>query len=238
MMISRMIKASSILVVLLMSLVCFPTIAASEITKTSYDGVEAAPAPPIWPTVFHAVLYQNRSNDLAIVDLYYEYPKGRNLNLIRSQHDYDKGSQGALWDVEFDNHTSFYYHPAKKTCMPMKFPVGILVPNWLENATFLGVEETDKYKCNVWTKADGFITYWEEVTSRKPVKWIFGSGMEEHILKWTVNETLPDEHWQTPSYCFKNSTSNTTTTSNIKLQQQTVDELLTFTRFAKMSSSS
>jgi len=45
----------------------------------------------------------------------------------------------------------------------MQFPVGILRPNWLENATYLRTETVDLYNCNVWTKADGFITYWEDV---------------------------------------------------------------------------
>mmetsp|Transcript_9935 Transcript_9935/g.14924 ORF Transcript_9935/g.14924 Transcript_9935/m.14924 type:complete len:206 (-) Transcript_9935:76-693(-) len=166
--------------------------------------VEAAVvSPPVWPEKFHAILYQNRSDDLAIVDLYYDYTVGRNLNLIRSMHDDDAGSQGELWDVEFNNKSSFYYHPRAKTCTKMEFPVGILKPNWLENATYLGIEYTQGYHCHVWTKADGFITYWDEVSTRKPVKWIFGSGMEEYVMKWIVNETLPDSQWEIPNYCFK-----------------------------------
>eukprot|EP00466_Bigelowiella_natans_P017244 jgi/Bigna1/90569/estExt_fgenesh1_pg.C_730077 len=164
-----------------------------------------SPSPPVWPERFHAVLFQNRSNSLSFVDLYYDWPKGRNLNLIRGQHDDDKGSAGELWDVEFGNKTSYYYFPRTKSCKKMDFPVGILMPNWLENATFLGTEQVDGYSCNVWTKADGFITYWEDIATTKPVKWIFGSGMEEHVMKWVINETLPDEQWEIPSYCSQDS---------------------------------
>lgn len=46
---------------------------------------EAPPEPPIWPETFHAVAVQNRSGSLALVDLYYEWGKGRNANLIHSQ---------------------------------------------------------------------------------------------------------------------------------------------------------
>eukprot|EP00465_Bigelowiella_longifila_P000191 CAMPEP_0185251418 /NCGR_PEP_ID=MMETSP1359-20130426/830_1 /TAXON_ID=552665 /ORGANISM="Bigelowiella longifila, Strain CCMP242" /LENGTH=217 /DNA_ID=CAMNT_0027833319 /DNA_START=22 /DNA_END=675 /DNA_ORIENTATION=+ len=163
------------------------------------------PSPPVWPERFHAVLFQNRSNSLSFVDLYYDWTKGRNLNLIRGQHDDDQGSAGELWDVEFGNKTSYYYFPRTKSCKKMEFPVGILIPNWLDNATFLGTEQVDGYPCNVWTKADGFITYWEDIATTKPVKWTFGSGMEEHVMKWVINETLPDEQWEIPSYCSQDS---------------------------------
>lgn len=43
------------------------------------------PQPPVWPETFHAVAVQNRSGSLALVDLYYEWSKGRNANLIHSQ---------------------------------------------------------------------------------------------------------------------------------------------------------
>ena len=53
------------------------------------------PLPEPWPETFHAVTVQNRSGSLAIVDLYYEYAKGRNANLIYSQL-----SGSTLFDVE------------------------------------------------------------------------------------------------------------------------------------------
>ena len=43
------------------------------------------PQPPMWPETFHAVAVQNRTGSLALVDLYYEWNKGRNANLIHSQ---------------------------------------------------------------------------------------------------------------------------------------------------------
>lgn len=43
------------------------------------------PEPPVWPETFHAVTIQNRTGRLALVDLYYEWGKGRNANLIHSQ---------------------------------------------------------------------------------------------------------------------------------------------------------
>ncbi|GAB5368011.1 hypothetical protein AAMO2058_001281100 [Amorphochlora amoebiformis] len=168
--------------------------------KREGGGVE----PPVWPEAFHAVLFQNRSGDLAMVDLYYDYANGRNLNLIQGMHDQDEGAPGNLWDVEYNNGSTYYYHPKSKDCKTIQMPVGILKPNWLDGADYLGTEDTDGYTCNVWTKSDGFIKYWEDVKSRRPVKWIFGSGMEEQVMKWTPNETLSDPHWQIPDFCFQN----------------------------------
>jgi len=181
-------------------------VSAASMASTA-STVSAGPSPPVWPERFHAILFQNRSDSLAIVDLYYDYQKGRNLNLIRGQHDDDPDAMGELWDVEFNNKSSFYYYPRAQSCKKIDFPVGILRPNWLENATFLRAEEAEGYKCNVWTKASGFITYWEDVESSKPVKWKFGSGMEEYVIKWIVNETLPDEKWNLPEYCFNEASS-------------------------------
>ena len=45
----------------------------------------AKPSPPIWPETFHALAVQNRNGSLALVDLYYEWKKGRNANLIHKQ---------------------------------------------------------------------------------------------------------------------------------------------------------
>ncbi len=176
----------------------------------------SAPTPPLWPSVVHGVLIQNMSGNLAIVDLYYDFPKGHNLNLIRGQHDDDPGAQGELWDVEFDNRSSFYYYPRASECTPMNFSVGILRPDWLVNATFLGVEPADNYaKCNVWTKSDGFITYWEDAQSRRPVKWVFGTGMSEHVMQWREGEALPDDKWQIPAYCFNASRSGAESTAGV-----------------------
>ena len=43
------------------------------------------PSPRIWPETFHALAVQNRNGSLALVDLYYEWKKGRNANLIHKQ---------------------------------------------------------------------------------------------------------------------------------------------------------
>ena len=44
-------------------------------------------SPPIWPEVFHATMVQNSTTTgaLALTELFYEWPKGRNANLIHNQ---------------------------------------------------------------------------------------------------------------------------------------------------------
>ena len=101
-----------------------------------------------------------------MIDLWYDYPNGRNLNLIRKQ----LGS--VTHDVEYTNGTSYYYDLEAGTCKVVSFPVGILRPDWLNNATYVGVEEIDGFKCNVWEKVD-FIRYWEDIETQRPVSWLF-----------------------------------------------------------------
>ena len=40
--------------------------------------------------------------------------------------------------------------------------MGILTPDWLTNATYLGTDTVDTYDTHVWTKAEGFIKYWAD----------------------------------------------------------------------------
>lgn len=69
----------------------------------------------------------------------------------------------------YTNHTSYYFNLEEETCRTIKFPVGILSPDWLANATYLGKETVDAHETNVWTKADGFIKYYADVDTSLPV---------------------------------------------------------------------
>ncbi|XP_058731906.1 uncharacterized protein At4g14100-like [Vicia villosa] len=160
------------------------------------------PIPAPWPEQFHSVLFINRSGNLQKTDLWYDWPNGRNFNIIQYQ-------QGVLkYDLEWNNGTSFIYtlDPFNHTCKKLHFDVGILRPNWLEGANYLGQEYADNFLCNVWEKAD-FIWYYEDVVTRRPVKWIFFSGMVSHVMTFEVGAVLEDEHWQAPVYCFSKSES-------------------------------
>ncbi|CAM9610340.1 unnamed protein product [Choristocarpus tenellus] len=106
-------------------------------------GEAATPQPPIWPEKFHALLTQNTSGDLAVVDLWYDFPGGRNLNIIQRQ-----GSEldGPLWDNERQNGSTYYYTPATGDCNVIDMGVGVLRPEWLSEATYLGEEDIGIYR--------------------------------------------------------------------------------------------
>lgn len=53
--------------------------------------------------------------------------------------------------------------------------VGILRPNWLDGAKYLGQQHVNGFHCNVWEKVD-FIWYYEDVETKRPVQWIFYTG--------------------------------------------------------------
>jgi hypothetical protein len=62
-------------------------------------GADSSLQPPIWPEQFKSVMFQNRTNKLALVTLYYDWKLGANLNIISSQ----LGAAGTVWDLEWNN---------------------------------------------------------------------------------------------------------------------------------------
>ncbi|GBF95588.1 transferring glycosyl group transferase [Raphidocelis subcapitata] len=170
--------------------------------RVANGGGVIKPATPVWPQLFKAVLFQNRSSSLALTSLYYDWKGGRNLNLIQTQ----LGARGEIWDVEHDNGTSFIFSRSQRACKRLHFDVGILLPNWLEDATPLGQTSTDGFVVDVWTKAE-FINYYNDNSTSRPVRWTFlSSGAEFHVMDWTPGRALAEEHWQAPAWCFTNET--------------------------------
>ncbi|KAL0464029.1 UNVERIFIED_CONTAM: hypothetical protein Slati_0290500 [Sesamum latifolium] len=138
----------------------------------------------------------NTKGLLQVVDLWYDWPNGRNFII---QHQLGK----KLYDLEWDNGTSYYYTlDANKECKIRHFPVGILKPNWLDGAKYLGQVYRDGFLCNVWEKVD-FIWYYEDVATKRPVSWAFFSGMIGHVMTFEVGQVLDDPNWQAPVYCFE-----------------------------------
>ncbi|CAL9222079.1 unnamed protein product [Arabidopsis halleri] len=161
-------------------------------------GDEPEPVPAAWPEQFHALMLMNKSGSLEIVDLWYDWVNGRNFNIIQKQ-------LGKLtYDLEWNNGTSFYYTlDASRTCRTVHFEVGILKPNWLDGAKYLGQRHVNGFLCNVWEKVE-FLWYFEDVVTKRPVQWIFYTGREAHVMTFEVGAVLEDEKWQAPVYCFHN----------------------------------
>lgn len=129
------------------------------------------PTPTPWPEQFHALLYMNLSaGNLQMSDLWYDWPRGLNANIIQKQ------LGEVLYDVEWDNGTSYYYTLGEGGgCRVMYFEVGIVRPDFLDGAEYLGTQVTDGFLCHVWEKVD-FIWYYEDVLTRRPVRWDFYDG--------------------------------------------------------------
>jgi len=159
------------------------------------EGKKLETTPTPWPEQFHSVLYINNSGSLQVTDLWYDWSKGRNFNIIQKQ----LGRK--LYDLEWNNGTSFYYYLDKDECKRMHFDVGILRPNWLEGAKYLGMKYVDGFLCNEWEKVD-FIWYYEDAITNRPVHWRFFSGMSVHVMTFEVGAVLEDAEWQAPIYCF------------------------------------
>ncbi|KAI4380225.1 hypothetical protein MLD38_006440 [Melastoma candidum] len=159
-----------------------------------------SPVPKPWPERFHALLYMNLTDaKLQLSDLWYDWPRGRNVNIFQKQLGV------LLYDIEWDNGTSFYYTLGGKgqggSCEVMEFEVGIPRPNFLDGAEYLGTEVADGFLCNVWQKVN-FIWYYEDVETQLPVRWDFYDGISSHVMKFEANVALPDSITQAPPYCF------------------------------------
>ncbi|CAA0816403.1 Unknown protein [Striga hermonthica] len=141
----------------------------------------------------------NKTTDgsLLVIDLWYDYPNGRNFNIIQ----YQLGKK--LYDLEWNNGTSYFYTlDDNKECQTKHVPVGILRPDWLDGANYLGRVYKDGFLCNVWEKVD-FIWYYEDVATKRPVYWAFYTGMVAHVMTFEVGKVLDDLNWQAPVYCFE-----------------------------------
>ncbi|KAL0335878.1 UNVERIFIED_CONTAM: hypothetical protein Sradi_4799700 [Sesamum radiatum] len=155
------------------------------------------PEPTPWPLQFHSILYVNYSGSLSLIDLWYDWPNGRNFNIVQDQ------LGKLLYDLEWNNGTSFFYTlDSRKECRSSQLEVGILRPNWLDGAIYLGQENVDGFLCNVWQKVD-FIWYYEDVVTKRPVHWVFYTGRSIHVMTFEVGAVLEDAKWQAPVYCFE-----------------------------------
>uniref|UniRef100_A0A0D9WWD9 Uncharacterized protein n=1 Tax=Leersia perrieri TaxID=77586 RepID=A0A0D9WWD9_9ORYZ len=186
------------------------------------------PAPTPWPERLHAVLFTNNmttsGGELRMTDLYYDFPGGRNLNLVNRQ----LAADDPVYDVEWTNGTSYYFDST--SCRTILFPVGILPPDWLAaGAVYLGREVVEGFDCHVWTKVD-FIWYYEDVVTHRPVRWNFYTGMQQHVMSFEVGGVLEDSKWQAPAYCFNNDTTTNSVTVNNKIDSE-IDVMSSFLRF-------
>lgn len=170
-----------------MAPLCRPRVVVLLAALVALAGAARAqqPAPPVWPELFSAILFQNRSGALAITELYYDHRRGLNLNVIRPQlggsspanDSAAMGGGGAVFDLELDTGDSYIWRTAAApgahaaagagarvlSCKRLHFDVGILRPNWLEGARHLGVSSVDGgFLSDVYEKAD-FIRYYSEV---------------------------------------------------------------------------
>lgn len=174
----------------------------------SFVASEPDPSALRWPELFHSQMLQNRSGELALVDLYYDWNGGRNLNAIASQ----LGIKGTLMDNERSNGSTYYYDLSAETCTSIDMHVGILTPDWLAGATFLGQRVVNGFMTDVWECGaapqgyDGaFITYFAENATQRPVRWVFYDDASFDIMTWDVNMTVTENEWTIPNYCFADS---------------------------------
>ncbi|GJT19806.1 glycosyl transferase [Tanacetum coccineum] len=141
------------------------------------------PKPTQWPDQFHSIIVMNNSGIIELVDLWYDWTNGRSFNIIQRQ----VGS--VLYDLEWNNGTSFYYtlgshgtcssaHMEVTMLQKIKKEGGILKPNWLDRMSYVGQREVDCSLCNVWGECVYF-TYYEDFGL--PKRTVIGSFIQELV---------------------------------------------------------
>ncbi|KAI3827597.1 hypothetical protein L1987_01675 [Smallanthus sonchifolius] len=203
-------QAISLLIFFLLQ---FPNHVAFNINNEPWlTTTEPEPTPTPWPEQFHALLYMNlTTTHLQLSDLWYDWPKGRNVNIFQKQLGI------LLYDIEWNNGTSFYYTlGADAQCQMVDFGVGIPRPDFLDGARYLGRVVTDGFLCDLWEKVD-FIWYYEDVLTKRPVRWDFYDGISSHVMTFEVGAVLPDSVVQAPAYCFTELTSENEFSASVKV---------------------
>ena len=153
-------------------------LAAAVPANASAAAAEPPPASAMaqWPEQYHAVVLTNltaRGGRLQVIDIYYDWPRGRDLNLVRLQ--LPGAGEPPLRNVEWANGTSYLFDAA--SCQTYTFTVGLLPPDWKKaggGAAYLSRARVDGFDCHVWSNFV-FARYYEDVATGRPVAWNFGT---------------------------------------------------------------
>ena len=192
-----------ILGLLTVRLTCRPSAAIAATNVLPQSGIQA----PEWPPKFHAVLVQNRSETLALVDHYYDFPAGASLLVIHSQ------LGDVLYDYEFQNGSTYYYNPVRTdTCKCINMRVGLVRPDFLRSSgTFAGSATRDGLDCLKWRAgrapppATGpFMEYFSlKQNASRPVSWTFFSGARFDVMRWSPGSGIPPSLQRLPLECLR-----------------------------------
>ena len=162
---------------------------------------------PVWPERFMLVQRkvvdpgaEGGPNVNATTVTHYDWQ--RQVNLIQISP--DGNNSDVLHDLELGSGKSFYYTPTRRACMRVNFTVGILRPDWLANATYLGLKRPAAIgrRVRAWTKVN-FIDYYADVDTCEPVAWYFHNMRAWfHTVLYVPGAQVPDLSWfEPPSYC-------------------------------------
>lgn len=168
-------------------------------------GASCGPEPPVWPDRFMIVQRkvvdagaEGGPNVNATTITHYDWQRGANLIQISP----DANNSDVLHDLELASGRSYYWTPTRRTCAPVNFSVGILRPDWLANATYLGLRQAAGRPALAWTKAN-FIDYYADPVTCEPVSWYFHEMKAAfHTVLYVRDVAVPNVSWfEPPDYC-------------------------------------
>lgn len=155
----------------LLLLLALAAVAAAGSARTN------PPTPTPWPEQYHAVVLTNhteRGGRLEVVDIYYDWPRGGSLNILRGQLSGDPH-----FDILWANGSSFSFD--RSACSAASLPVGLLPPDWIDGAAYVGRDTVDGFDCHVWSH-QFYTRYYEEVDTGRPVFWVFAGSSSSSLM--------------------------------------------------------
>ena len=185
---------------------------------------------PIWPDTFRVKWHDLEYDENSIINehdgaWYYDWGNKRSrFDHMEGHNDMFCPGQELSPDKPFDTCELFFpptndmyaHYPNQKTCCRMCAPGAFcspMLPDWIEDGIFVGVEEIDGRQCDVWYKDGSFSgNYWMEDKDGVPCRFSETTPLGDNPTSFKnmtmVGDTfstdpIPDSVFEVPEYCYK-----------------------------------
>ncbi|KAL9648998.1 hypothetical protein ABK040_008377 [Willaertia magna] len=148
--------------------ITFLSLIIATLSLIVINSTTLAQQPPIFPSEYTALAY------VIDGDMYNE--NNQQPAIIKITNSWSQKSKRVDYQFLGQNiftqlhtiETLFEINPLNKTCTTTALGFPPLPPNWLQNATFIGIQKVNGIACETWRRDTS--TYWQSVEDKSPVK--------------------------------------------------------------------
>ncbi|KAL9644419.1 hypothetical protein ABK040_013647 [Willaertia magna] len=158
--------------------------------------------PPVFPGEYSALAYdiegilsEQHNNAPALIKIYNSWSR------LSKRVDYQFMNQPFYTQIHTGN-TLYEIHAENRTCIVTELGFPPLPPNWLQTATYTGIQKVNGILCETWVRDSS--TFWRNAEDKSPVK-----VNESNFFVWNyipgsfVAGSQPNNLFTIPSYCKK-----------------------------------